>query len=417
MKILKMSPYFFPEQVAGSYLATGLDEAFRKNGIYQENYVPTPSRGVSKEVRNEYKQRKKEILSDGFVTVYRFPMFSEGKNSIQRAVRYLLVNLIQYHKGSRAEDISLVAAASTPPTQGFLCAKTAKKLSKRYGRKVPFVYNLQDIFPDSLVNAGMTKKGSIIWKIGRKIEDYTYKNADKIIVISGDFKRNIMEKGVSEDKIVVIPNWADTDGIYPVERKDNVLFDKYSLSKDKFYISYSGNIGYSQNMDLLLDTAKEIKDELRDVVFVIVGEGVIREEVEKRIKEEAIDNVVLLPFQPYEDIASVFSIGDVGLIISKSGIGNSSVPGKTWGYMAAEKPILASFDKKSELVSLIESVGCGLSAEANSKEELIEAIVKLRADQSLKEKGKLGKAYLTEELSKEKCTKMFVDTLVSAAEA
>lgn len=80
----------------------------------------------------------------------------------------------------------------------------------------PIVYNLQDIFPDSLVGTGLAKKGGLLWKIGRVIEDFTYKHADKIIVISEDFKKNIMAKGVPEDKIVVVYNWVDQNAVVNV---------------------------------------------------------------------------------------------------------------------------------------------------------------------------------------------------------
>ena len=169
-------------------------------------------------------------------------------------------------------------------------------------------------------------------------------------------------------------------------------------------------------MDLLLDVTKEIKDGLKDVRFVVIGEGAAKADIESRIQEENIGNVILLPFQPYADIASVFSLGNAGLIISKPGVGNNSVPSKTWSYMAAENPIIASFDRGSALASLIESIGCGVVAEAGSKDELKEAILKMVADSQLTEKGKLGKSYLTAELNKEKCVKRFVDTLVEAVE-
>lgn len=413
MRILRLRAYFYPESVSTSALFEDVEDELARRKIFGVNYTPVPSRGITDEVRKEYKKKRYEELRDGYMTVYRFPMIKEGTNFAQRTLKYLLCTVAEYFKGIKENDIDVVFGSSTPPTQGMLCAKVAKKLSKKCGKKVPFVFCLQDIFPDSLVTAGMTKKGSLIWKIGRKIEDYSYRGADKIIVISEDFKKNIMEKGVPENKIVVVPNWGDTDGIYPVERKDNVLFDRYNLDRDKFYISYSGNVGYTQNMDLLLDTAKAVRDELCDVRFVIIGEGVAKADVERRIKEEAIDNVILLPFQPYEDIAYVFSLGDVGLIISKSGVGNSSLPCKTYGYMAAEKPILTSFDRESELSSLIEAVGCGMTAEANNKDELADAIRNMTADTSLSEKGKRGKAYLDTELDKEKCAKKYVDTLVS----
>lgn len=379
-----------------------------KAGFSFVNYVPTPTRGISDEVRREYKTKKYEVRDNGQTIVHRFSMFREGKNPIQRAIRYVLVNFIQYFKGSSAKDIDLILSGSTPPTQGLLCGLVKKRL------KVPFVYNLQDIFPDSLVNAKMTKKGSLIWKIGRKIEDFTYRSADKIIVISEDFKRNIMEKGVPEDKIVIIPNWVDSEQVYHIDRKDNVLFDRYGLDPDKYYICYSGNVGHSQNLNLLLDAAKVMQKELPDVRFVIVGEGAAKEDLAAKIAAENLSNVILLPFQPYEDIAHVFSLGDADLIISKPGIGGSSVPSKTWSIMAAQRPILASFDDDSALAKLIREENCGIVANAGELNSLTDAIRQLYED---KERaialGKRGRSYVTENLSKEKCTGMYVSLINS----
>ena len=414
MKILKFPSYYLPEQISSSHLTKDLEEAYINSGCIIENFVPTPTRGVTKEIRKKYKRIKYEEMRDGKIIVHRFSMFREGKNPLLRAFRYLLVNVIQYFKGSRAKDIDLIMAGSTPPTQGLLCAKVKKKLSKRYKRNVPFIYNLQDIFPDSLVTAKMTKKGSLIWKIGRKIEDYTYKNADKIIVISEDFKRNIMEKGVPEEKIVIIPNWVDSEKVYPIERKDNVLFPRYNLDPDKFYVCYSGNIGHSQNMRMLLDVAKSLQTELPDLHFVLIGEGAACGEVESAIKTEEIGNITMLPFQPYEDIAHVFSLGDVGLIISKPGIGNSSVPSKTWSIMSAERPVLASFDDGSALSNLINEVGCGVTANAGDAEQFKAAILKVYNNrESNTAIGALGRAYLKEYLDKDTCVGMYVETIKS----
>ncbi len=411
MKILKMSAYYAPEQISSSHLTEDLNKAYMQAGFIIENYVPTPTRGVSDEVRRRYKKIKYEEQENGQVIIHRFAMFREGKNPIQRALRYFLVNIAQYWKGSRARNIDVILAGSTPPTQGLLCGMVKKKL------KVPFVYNLQDIFPDSLVNAKMTKKGSLIWKIGRKIENYTYRKADKIIVISEDFKRNIMEKGVPEEKIVIIPNWVDTDQVYPIPREENILFDRYGLDRDKFYICYSGNVGHSQNLQLLLDAAKALRSELPDVCFVILGEGAAKEDLARAVEEEHIENMILLPFQPYEDIAHVFSLGDAGLIISKPGIGGSSVPSKTWSIMAAQRPVLASFDEDSALAKQIASCGCGINAPAGDLQALVAAVKQLYCDRAkAADMGKTGRDYVLNNLDKEKCTGRYVQTIRSVVE-
>ena len=406
MRILKLSSYCTPEQVSSSHLSKDLTAAYINAGFTIVNYVPTPTRGISDEVRQKYKKIKYEELEDGKFVIHRFPMFREGRNPIQRAIRYVLVNIIQYFKGSRAKDVDVIYAGSTPPTQGLLCGMVKKRL------KVPFVYNLQDIFPDSLVNAKMTKKGSLIWKIGRRIEDFTYRSADRIIVISEGFKQNIMEKGVPEEKIVVIPNWVDTDQVYPIAREDNVLFARYGLDPSKFYVCYSGNIGHSQNLELLLEAAKVLKTDLPDVHFVLIGEGAAKEDLEKTVAEEKLGNVTILPFQPYEEIAHVFSLGDAGLIMSKPGIGGSSVPSKTWSIMAAERPVLTSFDTDSELFRMVDSVGCGVCADPSSAEALVEGVKKLHADRAAaQEMGRKGRAYVKTYLDKDVCTGMYVGTV------
>lgn len=411
MRVLMLSSYFVPEQVSSTHLTKDLHDAYIDAGFTLVNYVPTPTRGVSDEVRREYSKRKYEELRDGRVIVHRFPMFREGRNPIQRAIRYVLVNMVQYFKGSQAKDIDVIVAGSTPPTQGLLCGMVKKRL------KVPFVYNLQDIFPDSLVNAKMTKKGSLIWKIGRKIENFTYRSADKIIVISEDFKRNIMEKGVPEEKIVIVPNWVDTTAVYPVERKDNILFERYGLDRSKFYLCYSGNIGHSQNLELLLEAAKRLRTELPEVHIVLIGEGAAKEELIAVIEAEGIDNMTVLPFQPYEEIAHVFSLGNAGLIISKPGIGGSSVPSKTWSIMAAERPVLTSFDTESELFRLIDSVGCGVCADAGDMDALIAAVRRLYHDRAAaKTMGTLGRRYVKEYLDKNMCTGLYVETVRGSVE-
>lgn len=111
-------------------------------------------------------------------------------------------------------------------------------------KHIPFVYNLQDIFPDSLVGTSLAQKGGLLWKIGRVIENFTYKHADKIIVISEDFKKNIMAKGVPEEKIVVVYNWVDQNAVVDVSKEENKLFDMYDLDRKKFYYEYSGTLDY-----------------------------------------------------------------------------------------------------------------------------------------------------------------------------
>jgi len=295
---------------------------------------------------------------------------------------------------------------STPPIQG-LKLPVIKLFTKK---KV--VYNLQDIFPDSLAGTGLARKGGLLWKIGRVIENFTYRNADKIIVISEDFKQNIMAKGVPEEKIVVVYNWVDQEAVVDIPREENKLFDMYGLDREKFYVTYNGNIGLTQNMDMLLEVAKALEAN-EGIHFVLVGNGAYLDEVKRIVSERNIGNVTLLPFQPYEDISHVFSLGDVSLVISKPGVGANSVPSKTWSIMSASRPVLANFDE-NELKTIIEKNNCGIFTKAGDKVAFTDAILKLYGDRELcKDMGRNGRKFVMENLTKEIGTQKYVDVIKS----
>lgn len=406
MRILQLAGYFFPEKAASIYLEENRYEAFSNAGFKTIVYAARPQRGLTEEEYQEYKQKKLEMMFNGGVEVHRFAMYREGKNALLRAFRYLLISAVQLWKGIWAKDIDLIYVASTPPTQGALAA--IAKLIKR----VPLVYNLQDIFPDSLAGTGLAKKGGLLWKIGRVIEDFTYRNADIIIVISEDFKRNIMAKGVPEDKIVVIYNWVDQNAVVDVPRSENILFDRYGLDRNKFYVTYNGNIGLTQNMDMLLEVAKSLEAN-EDIHFVLVGNGAYLEQVKQIIKDRNVQNVTLLPFQPYEDISHVFSLGDVSLVISKPGVGANSVPSKTWSIMSASRPVLANFDE-NELKTIIEENHCGIFTKAGDKVAFTDAILRLYNDRELcREMGKNGRKFVMDNLTKEVGTSKYVEVIKS----
>ena len=405
VKILYLPAYFYPETAASSYLGENRNQAFADAGFEIDAYAPMPCRGISKEVRKEYKKRRVEKLYDGKMTLHRFSMYAEGKNPILRALRYVLCWIAQGWKGMREKDVDCIYLASTPPIQGLLGA-----FIKKF-RGIPFVYNLQDIFPDSLYNNGLANKGGILWKIGRVIENFTYKHADKIIVISEDFKRNIMAKGVPEEKIVVVYNWVDQNAVVNVERENNKLFDKYNLDRSKFYIEYSGNIGLSQNMDMLLEVMEDLQNNYPDINLVLVGEGAYKAQVEKIVADKQLKNVVMLPFQPYEDISYVFSLGDVGLVISKPGTGAASVPSKTWSIMSASRPVLANFDE-NELKDILAGNECGIFTKAGDKEAFKQSIITLYENRDLcKQYGKNGRQFVMDNLTREVGTQKYVDVI------
>jgi glycosyltransferase involved in cell wall biosynthesis len=163
-------------------------------------------------------------------------------------------------------------------------------------------------------------------------------------------------------------------------------------------------------MDMLLEVAKAL-EENEDIQFVLVGNGTYIEQVKQIVADRNISNVHLLPFQPYEDISHVFSLGDVSLVISKPGVGENSVPSKTWSIMSASRPVLANFDE-NELKSIIADNNCGIFTKAGDKVAFTDAILKLYNDRKLcKEMGKNGRQFVMDNLTKEIGTRKYVEVV------
>lgn len=403
MKLLLLPAYFTPELVSDTPLDDARYEAFSKAGMDMVLYTPTPTRSVSPENKKKYKKIKREQMYDGRMDVHRFSMMDEGKNPILRAWRYFLCFIKQYHYGCKQKDIDAIFVISTPPIQGMLAAFLKKKLHCK------FVYNLQDIFPDTLAGAGLAKQDGLLWKIGRWIENYTYKNADKIIVISEDFKKNILAKGVPEEKIEIVYNWVDEKAVRPISKEDNTLFEEFKLSKEKFTVLYAGNLGNAQNIGIILDAANMMPEEQ----FCIFGTGGIEDDIRNRIIKEKLVNVYLLPLQPYERVSEVYSLGDVCVVSCKEGFGGSALPSKTWTIMSCGRPVIASFDE-GELKETIEKNNCGVFVHAGQVEEFVDAINMLKDNiQLCAEMGSNARKYIINNLTKEVGTRKYVEILTS----
>lgn len=405
MKVLRLSSYCYPEQIASSHLAQDMNEAYEKAGIICEIHAPTPTRGIDEETRKKYKKIKYEELNSGFIQIHRFPMFKEPKNSLLRAARYTLCIIMQLLNGLAAKGIDVYYASSTPPINGLMFP--VLKFFKRY----KIIYNLQDIFPDSLVNTGMTKNGSILWWIGHIVEKITYRFTDKIIVISEDFKKNILEKGVPEEKIEVVYNWIDVEQIKRLERSDNPIFDELGLDRNKFYITYAGNLGFSQNIRVLLEAAMLLKEN-KDINFVIIGNGADEDNCRKYIEENALDNVRMFPMQPIEKVEQVYNLGDASLVSCKGGTGGIGMPSKLCSIMSAGRAVLASFDKGTEIERIITENETGIFTEADDSQKLADAILRLYNDPEFCIRcGENARRYTVENLSSEKSTSRIIQIL------
>ena len=406
MNILEFKQYFEPEIAGGIALDANTAEDLAEKGHDVYLFTPRHTRGITKETIKA--TPKYETRIDGRLKIHRYKMFGEKKNIYLRAIRYILCACKQLWHGLRLKNVDLIFAGSTPPFQGIVVA-----LIKRV-KKVPFVFNLQDIFPDSMLSAGIAKQGGLIWNIGEWIAKRTYETADHIIVISEAMRDNLLEKNVPKEKIHIVYNWVDEKAVHPIARYNNSLYLELGIPDYEFTVVYAGNLGLAQGIEVILKAAKRLNSDKR-IGFVIFGNGANEEMVRKFLLTEKLEHVHLYPLQPYEKVSEVYSIGDACLVCGKSGLGKNAMPSKTWSIMACGKPILASFDSNSLLEKIIVQHDCGLFSKAEDDELLAASIMELAQNKERAlQMGKNARKFIENNLSRKPCTDKICNVIQQA---
>ena len=407
MRVLILDAYHSPEITADTHLENDLIEALIQKGYELEIICPIPSRGIDNETYEEYKDKRKERISR-FLTVNRFWAPKEPKNPVLRALRYFWCSYRTIKISNKISGIDRIYAVSTPPIMGMTCISIKKRIQKKRKKRIPIIYYLEDIFPDTLVSTGLAKSESFAFKIGRIIERYTYKHTDRIVVISEGGRDNLINKGVRPNKIAVVRNWIDLSTVKKINRENNILFDKYHLDRISFYIVYAGNLGEAQNVNLMVKLAERINEP--NVQFVIFGSGGEEENIRNSIKDRRLSNIFIFPLESIENVPYVYSLGDVNFITCKAGMATSALPSKTWSIMACKGPIVASYDTNSDLANVLRTSNAGICISPNNFEGLVMAIKKFY-EMSEEERVKIGEQgykYVMETREKSKCVKQLV---------
>lgn len=401
MHLLYFVQYFPPEKASGLPIVTDMIEGFAEHGWDVDVYIPTPTRGVTDEVRSEYAKKRKEVLCNGKLTIHRMHLYREGTRMLQRTIRYSIFSLQCLVRGLFLPADAIFTGGG-PPTQGIIGGLIHKWTKKK------FIFNPQDLFPDSLVIAGQATEESKVVKLGRKMERFAYKNADVIITITEDMAENIRTKTEDKNKVHVIRNWIDTEKTVPIERSKNTLFDELGLSRDNFYVTYAGNIGMMQGIETIVDAAEKLQAE-ENIQFIIFGNGSEEESIKKRIKDKHLTNIQLYPLQSLEWVSEVYSLGDISIIPCKPGTGSAGMPSKTWTIMATGTAIIGSFDTGGELDKTLREAGCGYCVEAGDSSKLAETIKELHANpDKVSQMGSNARKYAEENVSKSKAVGQYI---------
>lgn len=233
---------------------------------------------------------------------------------------------------------------------------------------------IYDIYPDALVQYNILKEKSFIVKFWKTLNSKVFLKANRIFTISEGMSE-LISSYVPKNKIEVVPIWTDAEFLKPLPKDENLFLKKLDLS-GKFLIQYSGNLGRTHDVEVLVELANEFKDN-SNVFFLIIGEGNKKKIIEEKIKEYQLTNCLLLPWQPVEMIPYSLSAPDLGVVTIGSEASNLSVPSKTFNLMSVQVPILAIADKDSELARIILKYSIGNAFSKNQLREMKEYILNL----------------------------------------
>lgn len=308
---------------------------------------------------------QREVI-DG-VRITRLPLYpSHDGSAIRRILNYVSFAASSFFYGLfclRQADV--IYAYHPPLTVGISAALL------RIFRRFPVVYDIQDMWPDTLRATGMLDSERIL-NIVSKVCQWVYRKVDHVVVLSPGFKRLLISRGVPEQKIDIIYNWCDEFSVQYL----GANIPKEFPSSDRFRVVFAGNIGKAQALDAVVEAAALLVKKCPEACFVLVGSGVEVAALKRSVEASGLKNVVFVPRVPMVEVGAIMAAADVLLVHLKDDpLFEITIPSKTQAYMAIGKPILMAV--RGDAATLVEEASCGVTAIPENPQSLADAVMRL----------------------------------------
>lgn len=396
MRIVIVANYYYPESVGSGIWITqlALDMVRLGHDVTVVTSFPSyPEGKVFDGYQNRFTWRS---VVDG-VEVIRTLTYATSRRTFWARVAgfgaFCISAAPGYLRWRRRVD---VVYAILPPLPLGISAWLIAKISG--GR---LVVNIQDIYPDiAIALRYITNYWALV--VFRWMEGWIYRRAKRIVVISEGFRQNLLKKGVGESKIDVISNWADPDEIIP-SRRDNSFREETGVGGGVLVV-YAGGLTHNSDLLTVLGAAAELRG--MAIRFAIVGDGVQKAELKKKVADAGLENVSFHPFQPLARYGEVLAAADVTLVTLNSAATFASVPSKIFKQMAAARPIVAITNGGNELSRLVTEAGCGVTVSVGDSVGLAEVLRRAVVHRGeFVAMGLRGREYLERYCSRDRCVR------------
>jgi colanic acid biosynthesis glycosyl transferase WcaI len=395
MRLLFLNRSFWPDpEATGQFLAELCEDLSAEHEI---TFVAGPSYHVATKVRGVW---RRELL--GKIAIIR----TWGTRLPKTRLPARLVNLGSYYllaalAALRVNRPDIIVAETDPPLLGAL----GVMLKRLWGCRL--LYNVRDLYPDIAEATGGVKSRALL-KLLEVSNSLTYAWADLIVVLGQDMAERVIAKGVPPEKVVVVPDWVDTQQIRPLA--PNPFRAEFP---DKFIIMYSGNLGLSQQLESVLEAARRLHFD-QQFLFVLIGEGARKQWLQDQAARMSLTNVRFLPYQPKENLAESLSGADLHLVPMIRGAAGCMVPSKIYGIMAAGRPFVAMMEERAEVARFASEFQIGFVIKPGDSEALASTILAAAANrEGLASMGQRARRLAEQHFDRRVVTARFAETLTT----
>ncbi len=397
MKILYVSQYFPPEMGAPAARAAELARHWVNDGndVTVLTGFPNHPTGV---VPPEYKKQFRRLVTrevwNGIRLVRTWLLPFPNRKPYERMLNYSSFCLSSALTGLFIRKPDVLIATSPQ----LLVALSGWWLGAL--RRVPFVFEVRDLWPESLAAVGVGEGSSPLnWVLG-KIAGFLYKRSDHIVVVTKAFKTFLIENWkVPAEKISVVENGVETELFSP---QPDAAAKKRELGLEgKFLVCYVGTMGLAHGLETLIQAAEVLRKVNPQVQFLLVGEGADKERIESLARERGLANMTFLGQQPRETIPRFISASDACLVmLKKTDLFKTVIPTKMLEFMSCERPVILAVDGQAR--EIMEAGNAGIFVEPESAEQLVEAVQRLASDPGSRERlGRNGREHIVKHFSRQ----------------
>ncbi len=279
-------------------------------------------------------------------------------------------------------------------------------------KRVPFVFEVRDLWPESLIAVGVGDGNSLLNRALGKIAGFLYRRSSYIVVVTAAFKTHLIANwNVPPEKIVVVENGVETDMFSP--QPSGAAKKRELGAEGKFLVCYTGTMGLAHGLETLIEAATILKSENPRVQFLLVGEGADKERIVNLARSQNLTNMTFLDQQPRESVPAFISASDACLVmLKKADLFKTVIPTKMLEFMSCARPVILAVDGQAR--EIVDAAHAGIFVEPGNAQQLVQVIQQLAADPTLcASLGQNGREYIVHNFSRQQTARAYLDILRS----